>query len=168
MHTQIHIMQDGTVEDYGARSPVDCGWKFSIVEQTIWRPMVKKQDGEILNHDVSPLRTSVSCHYSSKLALASLSFVTRTNQQNGNEILSPSGSSFRCLVRSLHQHKHVGMYQICFLSYHGIRSLFFFICDYFNILTHIFITQALIRKWAPVAIVIGVVFLLFWAKNKIW
>ncbi len=28
--------------------------------------------------------------------------------------------------------------------------------------------QALIRKWAPVAIVIGVVFLLFWVKNKIW
>lgn len=28
--------------------------------------------------------------------------------------------------------------------------------------------QALIRKWAPVAIVLGVVFLLFWVKNKIW
>ncbi|KAF4391428.1 hypothetical protein G4B88_005499, partial [Cannabis sativa] len=28
--------------------------------------------------------------------------------------------------------------------------------------------QALIRKWAPVAIVLGVVFLLFWAKNKLW
>ncbi|XP_059658104.1 25.3 kDa vesicle transport protein SEC22-1-like [Cornus florida] len=28
--------------------------------------------------------------------------------------------------------------------------------------------QALIRKWAPVAIVIGVVLLLFWVKNKIW
>ncbi|KAL5062602.1 hypothetical protein RYX36_024339 [Vicia faba] len=28
--------------------------------------------------------------------------------------------------------------------------------------------QALIRKWAPVAIVFGVVFLLFWLKNKIW
>ncbi|KAJ6802820.1 25.3 kDa vesicle transport protein [Iris pallida] len=28
--------------------------------------------------------------------------------------------------------------------------------------------QALIRKWAPVAIVIGVVLLLFYVKNKIW
>ncbi|XP_062087870.1 25.3 kDa vesicle transport protein SEC22-1-like [Humulus lupulus] len=28
--------------------------------------------------------------------------------------------------------------------------------------------QALIRKWAPVAIVLGVVFLLFWLKNKLW
>ncbi|KAD6794838.1 hypothetical protein E3N88_05734 [Mikania micrantha] len=28
--------------------------------------------------------------------------------------------------------------------------------------------QALIRKWAPVAIVLGVVILLFWARNKIW
>lgn len=28
--------------------------------------------------------------------------------------------------------------------------------------------KALIRKWAPVAIVLGVVFLLFWMKNKIW
>ncbi|AAC17634.1 Contains similarity to vesicle trafficking protein gb/U91538 from Mus musculus. ESTs gb/F15494 and gb/F14097 come from this gene [Arabidopsis thaliana] len=28
--------------------------------------------------------------------------------------------------------------------------------------------QALIRKWAPVAIVFGVVFLLFWVKNKLW
>ncbi|KAK3022132.1 hypothetical protein RJ639_045271 [Escallonia herrerae] len=28
--------------------------------------------------------------------------------------------------------------------------------------------QALIRKWAPVAIVLGVVFLLFWVKKKIW
>ncbi|XP_062157505.1 25.3 kDa vesicle transport protein SEC22-1-like [Alnus glutinosa] len=28
--------------------------------------------------------------------------------------------------------------------------------------------QALIRKWAPVAIVFGVVFLLFWVKTKIW
>ncbi|KAE7999017.1 hypothetical protein FH972_003504 [Carpinus fangiana] len=28
--------------------------------------------------------------------------------------------------------------------------------------------QALIRKWAPVAIVLGVVFLLFWVKTKIW
>ncbi|XP_020598774.1 25.3 kDa vesicle transport protein isoform X3 [Phalaenopsis equestris] len=28
--------------------------------------------------------------------------------------------------------------------------------------------QALIRKWAPVAIVIGVVLLLFWVKSKIW
>ncbi|KAG5391995.1 hypothetical protein IGI04_021958 [Brassica rapa subsp. trilocularis] len=28
--------------------------------------------------------------------------------------------------------------------------------------------QALIRKWAPVAIVLGVVFLLFWVKNKLW
>ncbi|GJR53326.1 25.3 kDa vesicle transport protein [Tanacetum coccineum] len=28
--------------------------------------------------------------------------------------------------------------------------------------------QALIKKWAPVAIVLGVVFLLFWARNKIW
>lgn len=28
--------------------------------------------------------------------------------------------------------------------------------------------QALIRKWAPVAIVIGVVSLLFWVKGKIW
>ncbi|KAK9138769.1 hypothetical protein Sjap_009363 [Stephania japonica] len=28
--------------------------------------------------------------------------------------------------------------------------------------------QALIRKWAPVAIVIGVVLLLFWVRKKIW
>ncbi|RVW52187.1 25.3 kDa vesicle transport protein [Vitis vinifera] len=28
--------------------------------------------------------------------------------------------------------------------------------------------QALIRKWAPVAIVFGVVFLLFWIRKKIW
>ncbi|GFZ11659.1 synaptobrevin family protein [Actinidia rufa] len=28
--------------------------------------------------------------------------------------------------------------------------------------------QALIRKWAPVAIVLGVVFLLFWVKKQIW
>ncbi|KAL4388325.1 hypothetical protein GQ457_09G005500 [Hibiscus cannabinus] len=28
--------------------------------------------------------------------------------------------------------------------------------------------QALIRKWAPVAIVLGVVFLLFWVKSKLW
>ncbi|RYQ85624.1 hypothetical protein Ahy_B10g105193 isoform E [Arachis hypogaea] len=28
--------------------------------------------------------------------------------------------------------------------------------------------QALIRKWAPVAIVFGVVFVLFWLKNKLW
>ncbi|GKV47676.1 hypothetical protein SLEP1_g54553 [Rubroshorea leprosula] len=28
--------------------------------------------------------------------------------------------------------------------------------------------QALIRKWAPVAIVLGVVFLLFWVKTKFW
>ncbi|KAK2970032.1 hypothetical protein RJ640_008372 [Escallonia rubra] len=28
--------------------------------------------------------------------------------------------------------------------------------------------QALIKKWAPVAIVLGVVFLLFWVKKKIW
>nr|POE52717.1 25.3 kda vesicle transport protein [Quercus suber] len=28
--------------------------------------------------------------------------------------------------------------------------------------------QALIRKWAPVGIVIAVVLLLFWVKNKIW
>lgn len=28
--------------------------------------------------------------------------------------------------------------------------------------------QALIRKYAPVAIVIGVVLMLFWLKNKIW
>ncbi|KAL6496915.1 SNAP receptor [Orobanche gracilis] len=28
--------------------------------------------------------------------------------------------------------------------------------------------QALIRKWAPVAVVLGVVFLLFWIKNKLW
>lgn len=28
--------------------------------------------------------------------------------------------------------------------------------------------QALIRKWAPVAIVLGVVMFLFWVKNKIW
>ncbi|KAL1147553.1 hypothetical protein V6Z11_A10G063500 [Gossypium hirsutum] len=28
--------------------------------------------------------------------------------------------------------------------------------------------QALIRKWAPVAIVLGVVFLLFWVKAKLW
>ncbi|KAJ0007889.1 hypothetical protein Pint_29254 [Pistacia integerrima] len=28
--------------------------------------------------------------------------------------------------------------------------------------------QALIRKWAPVAIVLGVVFVLFWLKTKIW
>ncbi|CAK9179844.1 unnamed protein product [Ilex paraguariensis] len=28
--------------------------------------------------------------------------------------------------------------------------------------------QALIRKWAPVAIVIGVITILFWVKNKIW
>lgn len=28
--------------------------------------------------------------------------------------------------------------------------------------------QALIRKYAPVAIVIGIVLMLFWAKNKIW
>ncbi|XP_078428798.1 synaptobrevin family protein [Wolffia australiana] len=28
--------------------------------------------------------------------------------------------------------------------------------------------QALIRKWAPVAIVIGVVFLLFWVRRRIW
>lgn len=28
--------------------------------------------------------------------------------------------------------------------------------------------QALIRKWAPVAIVLGVVMLLFWARSKIW
>ncbi|GER53590.1 synaptobrevin family protein [Striga asiatica] len=28
--------------------------------------------------------------------------------------------------------------------------------------------QALIRKWAPVAVVLGVVFLLFWVKNKLW
>ncbi|KAM7505645.1 hypothetical protein LguiB_004549 [Lonicera macranthoides] len=28
--------------------------------------------------------------------------------------------------------------------------------------------QALIRKWAPVAIVLGVVFLLFWVKKKLW
>jgi hypothetical protein len=28
--------------------------------------------------------------------------------------------------------------------------------------------QAFIRKYAPVAIVIGVVIILFWAKNKIW
>ncbi|XP_042940931.1 25.3 kDa vesicle transport protein-like isoform X1 [Carya illinoinensis] len=28
--------------------------------------------------------------------------------------------------------------------------------------------QALIRKWAPVAIVIAIVLLLFWVKNKIW
>ncbi|KAM5579607.1 25.3 kDa vesicle transport protein SEC22-1 [Rosa sericea] len=28
--------------------------------------------------------------------------------------------------------------------------------------------QALIRKWAPVAIVLGVVFLVFWVKTKLW
>jgi hypothetical protein len=28
--------------------------------------------------------------------------------------------------------------------------------------------QALIRKYAPVAIVIGIVVMLFWVKNKIW
>ncbi|KAI3979896.1 hypothetical protein MKX01_042550 [Papaver californicum] len=28
--------------------------------------------------------------------------------------------------------------------------------------------QALIRKWAPVAIVFGIVILLFWVKTKIW
>ncbi|KAL4583718.1 hypothetical protein LXL04_008301 [Taraxacum kok-saghyz] len=28
--------------------------------------------------------------------------------------------------------------------------------------------QALIKKWAPVAIVVGFVILLLWAKNKIW
>ncbi|OWM68423.1 hypothetical protein CDL15_Pgr004905 [Punica granatum] len=28
--------------------------------------------------------------------------------------------------------------------------------------------QALIRKWAPVAVVLGVVFLLFWVKSKLW
>ena len=28
--------------------------------------------------------------------------------------------------------------------------------------------QALIRKWAPVAIVLGVVMLLFWVRKKIW
>nr|CAB3471614.1 unnamed protein product [Digitaria exilis] len=28
--------------------------------------------------------------------------------------------------------------------------------------------QALIRKYAPVAIVIGIVLMLFWVKNKIW
>ncbi|KAF9689816.1 hypothetical protein SADUNF_Sadunf01G0131900 [Salix dunnii] len=28
--------------------------------------------------------------------------------------------------------------------------------------------KALIRKWAPVAIVLGVVFLLFWVKTKLW
>ncbi|KAJ8619191.1 hypothetical protein MRB53_015377 [Persea americana] len=28
--------------------------------------------------------------------------------------------------------------------------------------------QALIRKWAPVAVVLGVVFLLFWVRKKIW
>ncbi|KAG2722572.1 hypothetical protein I3760_02G133000 [Carya illinoinensis] len=28
--------------------------------------------------------------------------------------------------------------------------------------------QALIRKWAPVAIMFGLVFLLFWVKTKIW
>ncbi|WVZ21890.1 hypothetical protein V8G54_000434 [Vigna mungo] len=30
------------------------------------------------------------------------------------------------------------------------------------------VNMALIRKWAPVAIVFGVVFVLFWIKNKIW
>lgn len=33
---------------------------------------------------------------------------------------------------------------------------------------NIFQYQALIRKYAPVAIVIGVVLMLFWLKNKIW
>ncbi|CAN6457690.1 unnamed protein product [Victoria cruziana] len=28
--------------------------------------------------------------------------------------------------------------------------------------------QALIRKWAPVAVVLGIVFLLFWVRNKLW
>ncbi|KAL0424938.1 UNVERIFIED_CONTAM: vesicle transport protein [Sesamum radiatum] len=28
--------------------------------------------------------------------------------------------------------------------------------------------QALIRKWAPVAVVLGVVFLLLWVRNKFW
>ncbi|CAM8993777.1 unnamed protein product [Rhodiola kirilowii] len=28
--------------------------------------------------------------------------------------------------------------------------------------------QALIRKYAPIAIVLGIVFLLFWVKGKIW
>ncbi|KAI8544737.1 hypothetical protein RHMOL_Rhmol08G0318200 [Rhododendron molle] len=28
--------------------------------------------------------------------------------------------------------------------------------------------QALIRKWAPVTIVLGVVILLFWVRKKIW
>nr|GMC77412.1 25.3 kDa vesicle transport protein [Ipomoea batatas] len=28
--------------------------------------------------------------------------------------------------------------------------------------------QALIRKWAPVAVVLGVVFLLFWVRKKLW
>ncbi|CAA6671786.1 unnamed protein product [Spirodela intermedia] len=28
--------------------------------------------------------------------------------------------------------------------------------------------QALIRKWAPVAIVLGIVFLLFWVRRRIW
>ncbi|KAL8458743.1 hypothetical protein ACS0TY_036306 [Phlomoides rotata] len=28
--------------------------------------------------------------------------------------------------------------------------------------------QALIQKWAPVAVVLGVVFLLFWVRNKFW
>jgi hypothetical protein len=32
----------------------------------------------------------------------------------------------------------------------------------------IFSCQALMRKYAPAAIVIGVVLLLFWVKNKIW
>lgn len=31
-----------------------------------------------------------------------------------------------------------------------------------------YLFQALIRKWAPVAIVIGVVLLLFWVRKKIW
>jgi hypothetical protein len=41
--------------------------------------------------------------------------------------------------------------------------------DHIILLTcKIFKYQALIRKYAPVAIVIGVVLMLFWLKNKIW
>lgn len=49
-------------------------------------------------------------------------------------------------------------------SYHVISEsptllIFFLSCH---------LLQALIRKWAPVAIVLGVVFLLFWVRKKIW